>query len=176
MNCSSDLKHFSNSRPSASNFKSFSRSLEQFFLTVGQNNFGNKIPYFSIPWFRADVDLTKGFFLWKSAIYQQLPHQMGAYPIWCGSCLKNLKCYLIYILTSYLYLIGWPWWADGHGRGLAILHLRAWQLRGENFVRRGKSHGLAETKKNFGFRKKKSAPIPILSADTFDRYRISVRH
>ena len=31
---------------SASNFKSFSQSLEQFFLTVGQNNFGNKIPYF----------------------------------------------------------------------------------------------------------------------------------
>ena len=27
-------------------FKSFSRSLEQFFLTVGQNNFGNKIPIF----------------------------------------------------------------------------------------------------------------------------------
>ena len=25
-------------------FKTFSRSLEQFFLTVGQNNFGNKIP------------------------------------------------------------------------------------------------------------------------------------
>ena len=40
---SSDLKNFANSRPSASNFKSFSRSLEQFFLTVGQNNFGNKI-------------------------------------------------------------------------------------------------------------------------------------
>ena len=36
---------FANSRPSASNFKSFSRSLEQFFLTVGQNNFGNKIPF-----------------------------------------------------------------------------------------------------------------------------------
>ena len=35
--------NFSNSPPSASNFKSFSRSLEQFFLTVGQNNFGNKI-------------------------------------------------------------------------------------------------------------------------------------
>ena len=28
-----------------SNFKSFSRSLEQFFLTVGQNNFGNKITF-----------------------------------------------------------------------------------------------------------------------------------
>ena len=45
INCSSDLKNFANSRPSASNFKSFSRSLEQFFLTVGQNNFGNKIPF-----------------------------------------------------------------------------------------------------------------------------------
>ena len=45
INCSSDLKNFANSWPSASNFKSFSRSLEQFFLTVGQNNFGNKIPF-----------------------------------------------------------------------------------------------------------------------------------
>ena len=44
-NCSSDLKIFAKSRPSASNFKSFSRSLEQFFLTVGLNNFGNKIPF-----------------------------------------------------------------------------------------------------------------------------------
>ena len=44
INCSSDPKIFANSRPSASNFKSFSWSLEQFFLTVGQNNFGNKIP------------------------------------------------------------------------------------------------------------------------------------
>ena len=48
INWSSDLKNFGNSRPSASNFKSFSRSLEQFFLTVGQNNFGNKIPFFSL--------------------------------------------------------------------------------------------------------------------------------
>ena len=45
INCSSDLKNFANSRPSASNFKSFSRSQEQFLLTVGQNNFGNKIPF-----------------------------------------------------------------------------------------------------------------------------------
>ena len=44
----SDLKNFANSRPSASNFKSFSRSLEQFFLTVGQNNFGNKIPFLKL--------------------------------------------------------------------------------------------------------------------------------
>jgi hypothetical protein len=37
-------KFFANSWPSASNFKSFFRLLEQFFLTVDQNNFGNKIP------------------------------------------------------------------------------------------------------------------------------------
>ena len=42
INCSNDLKNFANSPPSAWNFKSFSQSLEQFFLTVGQNNFINK--------------------------------------------------------------------------------------------------------------------------------------
>ena len=42
-NYSSDLKIFANSRPSASNFKKTSRSLEQFLLTVDQNNLGNKI-------------------------------------------------------------------------------------------------------------------------------------
>ena len=41
---------FANSRSSASNFKSFSWSLEQFFLTVGQNDFGNKIPFLRIFW------------------------------------------------------------------------------------------------------------------------------
>ena len=45
INCSINLNNFANSWPSASNFKSFSRSQEQFFLTVGQNNFGNKIPF-----------------------------------------------------------------------------------------------------------------------------------
>ena len=45
LNCSRDIKMFSNSQPSASNFKRFSRSLEIFFITVGQNNFGNKIPF-----------------------------------------------------------------------------------------------------------------------------------
>ena len=42
-NCSSDFTNFSNSRPSTSNFKSFSGILEQFFLAVGQSNVGNKI-------------------------------------------------------------------------------------------------------------------------------------
>ena len=55
--CSSDLKIFANSRPSASNFKSFSQSLEFFFLTVGQNNFGNKIPFFQ------PQDLWRQYFL-----------------------------------------------------------------------------------------------------------------
>ena len=45
INCSSDLINFANSRLSAWNFKSFSRSLEHFFLSVGKNNFGNKIPF-----------------------------------------------------------------------------------------------------------------------------------
>ena len=44
------LKNFANSLPSASNFKSFSRPLEQFFLTVVQNNFGNKIPFLKNSW------------------------------------------------------------------------------------------------------------------------------
>ena len=45
-----DLKNFANSRISTSSFKSFSQSLGQFFLTIGQNNFGNKIlfPYFCL--------------------------------------------------------------------------------------------------------------------------------
>ena len=43
INCSSELKIFANSWLSASNFKSLTRSLKQFFLTVDQNNFGNKI-------------------------------------------------------------------------------------------------------------------------------------
>ena len=41
IDCSCDLKKL----PSASNFKSFSETLDQSFLTVGQSNFGNKIPF-----------------------------------------------------------------------------------------------------------------------------------
>jgi hypothetical protein len=44
-NCSSDLRNFANSWILAWNFKSFSRSIEQFVRTVDQNNFGNKIPF-----------------------------------------------------------------------------------------------------------------------------------
>ena len=48
-NCSSDLENFANSHPSASNFKGFPRSREQFFfLTIGEDNFGNKIPILNV--------------------------------------------------------------------------------------------------------------------------------
>ena len=66
VNCSCDLKIFANSRPSALNFKSFSWSIEQFFLAVGKNNFGNKIPFFSIfSLGRANVDDWKVTYLWN---------------------------------------------------------------------------------------------------------------
>ena len=47
-NCSGDLKFFANSEPSAMSFKKKSWSQEQFFLTVGQNNFGNQILFLSV--------------------------------------------------------------------------------------------------------------------------------
>jgi hypothetical protein len=42
INCSSDLKRFANSRPFSIEFQKFSWI---FFLTLGRNNFGNKIPF-----------------------------------------------------------------------------------------------------------------------------------
>ena len=65
INCSSDLKNFANSRPSASNSKSFSRSLEQFFLTVGKNNSGNKIPL---------IGCKPGFFCFSLGVQKEIKH------------------------------------------------------------------------------------------------------
>ena len=48
VNCFIYLKYFANSWTSASNFKSFSQSTEQFFLAVGRNNFGNKVPFLTV--------------------------------------------------------------------------------------------------------------------------------
>ena len=47
INCSSDLKVLK-ILGFSSNFKKKSQSLEQSFLTVGQNNFGNKIPFLTL--------------------------------------------------------------------------------------------------------------------------------
>ena len=66
INCSSDLKIFANSRPSASNFKSFSRSREQFFLTVAQNNFGNKIPFLPHSFsYLVHKDIMEAYYNWN---------------------------------------------------------------------------------------------------------------
>ena len=50
-------------------FAKFSRSLEQFFLSVSQNNFGNKIPFLqTFNLFTACVNESfKEFFGWKEA-------------------------------------------------------------------------------------------------------------
>ena len=48
INCSSDRKILLKSEAEGREFAKVLRSLEQFFLTVGQNNFGNKIPFFLI--------------------------------------------------------------------------------------------------------------------------------
>ena len=67
INCSLDLIFFANSRHSASNFKSFSQSLKQFFLTVGQNNFGNKIPFRpNFSWPKPKVGSSQGWAQAKS--------------------------------------------------------------------------------------------------------------
>ena len=70
INYSSDLKMFTNSLPSALNF-SFSRSLEQFFLTVGQNNFRNKIPYLHFCWGLWTTSVvSEGSFPWVKSFWK----------------------------------------------------------------------------------------------------------
>ena len=44
-NCSSDQEKLLKFEAEGREFAKFLRSLEQFFLTAGQNNFGNKIPF-----------------------------------------------------------------------------------------------------------------------------------
>ena len=44
-NCSSDQEKLLKFEAKSREFSKFLRSLEQLFLKVGQNNFGNKIPF-----------------------------------------------------------------------------------------------------------------------------------
>ena len=85
INCSSDLKIFENSQPSASNFKSFFRSLQQFFLTVGQNNFGDKIPKIICCWnkklwkeCKAKVQITIIWIVYSHGILEMKKHRKNA--------------------------------------------------------------------------------------------------
>ena len=76
INCSSNLKNFANSWPSVSNFKSFSQSLEQFFLTVGQN----KIPLYKLLVCRLENEKKKHAhnfpFLNKKFLFRYLIHKI----------------------------------------------------------------------------------------------------
>ena len=47
-NCSSDREKLLKFEAEGREFATFLRSLEQFFLTVGQNNSGNKIPFLNL--------------------------------------------------------------------------------------------------------------------------------
>ena len=89
MNCSSDLKKFATSRPSASNFKSFSRSLEQLFLTVGRINFGNKISLTK----ELDVNVKNSHFVTNIVIWSE-------YIFWFTYVLRHIKKCLLSITSA----------------------------------------------------------------------------
>ena len=59
-----------NSRPSASNFKSFLYPWNNFFLTAGQNHFGNKIPLFTICY----LTIIALFLIWKGGICRNITY------------------------------------------------------------------------------------------------------
>ena len=100
VNLSSDLKNF---RPSASTFKRFSRSLEQFFLTVGQKNFGNKM-IFVIGLFPHIVNLV--LFEWPCAVEKQVK-KIGSW--------YEFKCHGF-------------WWFVSTGSFMATCHKVNWHL------------------------------------------------
>ena len=109
INCSGDLKKYSNSRPSASNFKSFSRSLEWLFLTVGQNNFDNKIPFLFISFLENYSYSTKiKVFNFKLFLRLQILHSCARLepsqmdPKWCRG---SKKVTLNTMLLSSIFLL-----------------------------------------------------------------------
>ena len=97
----------SNSWPSASNFKRFSLSLEQFFLTVGQNNFVNKIP-----------------FLFSNFCVSVLEHMekcdftiISRYSV--ISAFRKNMCITVVLCTMVFYILGKAsWFSDQNCRGL----------------------------------------------------------
>ena len=89
-----------------------------------------------IAWFRADVDLTKKSFMKKCYL------SFNQAPIWCGSCWKNLKCYIIvhrYLYTNYLLL---------HDFAMTFFK-RAWKktLLTLKISKRHRSHGREERRR-----------------------------
>ena len=113
------LKIFENSWPSASNFNIFSRSIVQFFLTVGQNNFGNKIPILrKLPNSNQDwsnikrvsldliLDIRRSNLLTE---FQKIPHSTLVIPYYLASdgqdCLTKIFCINLGSLINLAY---WP--------------------------------------------------------------------
>ena len=108
INGSSHLKLFANSRPSAKNFKSFSRSLEQLFITVGQNNFERKSLSFdrvNIPWKRRKP--LKKIFISLCSLILDLVHQSTLQRNerstleWLG----DLKVTILLLMQSLIYVL-----------------------------------------------------------------------
>ena len=90
INCSSALKIFANSWASALNFKRFSRS-------VGQNNFGNKIPFFQLcisfeMVLLLNVNVCE-FNIWKNILFKKM----------CQILVTI--CFLLYMSTKSKYLL-----------------------------------------------------------------------
>ena len=101
INCSIDLKKISNSQasgPSASDFKSFSWSLEHFFLTVVQNNIGKKIPY--LMW--------KSCLDWLSDLTDSLLYDREQILVYVFA----LACWVLYFscIDQYIYYYHDHWW------------------------------------------------------------------
>ena len=90
MNCSSDLKDFVNSWPSAPNLNSFYRSL-LFFLTVGQNNFGNKIPFSSKAFNFKQVMNSSNFFFVARKLFKPCRWQIFLGPHFFCNLLRVIK-------------------------------------------------------------------------------------
>ena len=115
-NCSSDLKIFANSRPSASNFKFFSRSLEHFFLTVGQNNFGNKIPFLYKCESLCGIRCWLFWTIFSSIKWDRLPHMHLKDFAFKDGISNEVNHLTFYVL--------WETWFDEHGCLILIWWLR----------------------------------------------------
>ena len=98
INCSSDLKNFANSWPSVFNFNSFSWSLEQFFLTVGQNNFGNKIQFFALVWTLQAWKSTKSSN--GAVLMMTYNFQKDCSPSSSAKCKRNIKRFHAQLIRS----------------------------------------------------------------------------
>ena len=95
INCSCDLKILANCRPSASNFEIFSRSLLQFFLTVGQTilvtKYHLKVKHKDILWNFTFQSINEFIILFfrraaENSRLQQATRATQNFLSWCALC------------------------------------------------------------------------------------------